>query len=177
MKKVKSYYLSVDVIHQIEERSAFDDRGASDWLNLYLTKQLVSSSPIVQVRKTKPKTSSDSEGFELVWLIYEKKGNKKTSKAKFSKLKDSDKLLMSEHIGAYVKSTPDKQYRKNLETYINQECWNDEVIVNEKSNEKRIETTSDRYARQSRELQEREGAATRNNQDTALIHSDGQLIR
>lgn len=27
----------------------------------------------------------------------------------------------------YVKSTPDKQFRKNPQTWLNGQCWNDEV--------------------------------------------------
>jgi len=67
--------------------------------------------------------------FDLVWNMYEKKGNKKTSQNKFNKMTDANKQLMSEHLPEYVKSTPDKQYRKNLESYINQECWNDEISI------------------------------------------------
>ena len=76
----------------------------------------------------------DSE-FDQVWDLYGKKGNKKTSKARWSKLKDSDKQDIYNHLPAYLLSTPDKQYRKNLETYINQECWNDEVTTNGQQNQ------------------------------------------
>lgn len=85
--------------------------------------------------KTNNKNKSDNKNitltaeFDLVWSMYDKKGNKKTSLAKFNKLSDSNKKLMAEHLPKYIRSTPDKQYRKNLETYINQECWNDEIVV------------------------------------------------
>ncbi|MCK9282430.1 MAG: hypothetical protein M0P71_17585, partial [Melioribacteraceae bacterium] len=36
-----------------------------------------------------------------------------------------------EHVKIYVKSTPDKQYRKNPDTYLRNQCWNDEVIKKE----------------------------------------------
>ena len=86
------------------------------------------------VSKNDSVNDSDSDNkrltaeFDLVWSMYGKKGNKKTSLAKFNKLKDSNKKLMAHHLPKYIDSTPDKQFRKNLETYINQECWNDEVI-------------------------------------------------
>ena len=73
---------------------------------------------------------ADDGAFDQVWDLYGKKGNRKTSKAKYLKLSNADRLSLEYSIGAYVLSTPDKQYRKNLETYINQECWNDEVIQN-----------------------------------------------
>ena len=72
--------------------------------------------------------------FDDVWNVYGKKGNKKTSKAKYLKLSSKDRETLSENVGAYVLSTPDKQYRKNFETYINQEVWNDEVNNNEVNN-------------------------------------------
>ena len=33
------------------------------------------------------------------------------------------------HVQNYVDSTPDKQFRKDPTTYLNNECWNDEIIV------------------------------------------------
>ena len=82
--------------------------------------------------KTLDQSSIDRE-FDHVWNLYEKKGNKKTSKARFSKLSASKKESLLNHVPNYVFSTPDKQFRKNFETYINQECWNDEVITHEKN--------------------------------------------
>ena len=66
--------------------------------------------------------------FDRVWELYGRKGNKKTSRLRFNKLAKESKKAVWDHMPAYVLSTPDKQYRKNLETYINQECWNDEII-------------------------------------------------
>jgi uncharacterized protein YdaU (DUF1376 family) len=66
--------------------------------------------------------------FENVWTMYGKKGNKKTSQQKWGKLKNHCKLSALKHIPEYVKATLDIQYRKNFETYINQEVWNDEII-------------------------------------------------
>ena len=76
--------------------------------------------------------SVDDE-FEFVWNLYDRKGNKKTSRLKFNKMSDTNKRLMADHVTKYVLSTPDKQFRKNLETYINQECWNDEITSNQQS--------------------------------------------
>ena len=71
--------------------------------------------------------------FEVCWSEYGKKGNRKTSLKRFLKLSKENRLLMSDHIKNYVLATPDKQYRKNFETYINQECWFDEVDESVKS--------------------------------------------
>ena len=67
--------------------------------------------------------------FETQWAAYGKKGNRKTSWDKFSKVKDSDIALLKNHLPRYVQSTPELRFRKNFETYINQSCWNDEIIA------------------------------------------------
>lgn len=78
--------------------------------------------------------------FENIWSLYGKKGNKKTSERKWSKLSSSAKEKVFAYIPAYVEATPDKQYRKNLETFLNQECWNDELPSNNQVNDQRHET-------------------------------------
>jgi hypothetical protein len=69
-------------------------------------------------------------GFEKVWELYGRKGNRKTSAQKWANLKNHCREAALKHIPLYVESTPDKQYRKNFETYLNQECWKDEIIKN-----------------------------------------------
>lgn len=78
--------------------------------------------------------------FEKVWSLYGKKGNKKTSEKKWSKLSATSKEKAFAYIPVYVAATPDKQYRKNLETFINQECWNDELPSNNPINNQSHET-------------------------------------
>ncbi len=82
----------------------------------------------------------DELDFENVWAIYGKKGNKKTSRRKWDNLPQKTKLTALGHIPRYVAATPDLIYRKNFETYINQEVWNDKIVqrngnqtINEKS--------------------------------------------
>jgi DNA-binding MarR family transcriptional regulator len=66
--------------------------------------------------------------FENFWNDYEKKGNRKTTEQRYSKIKEKDRELIKSKLSVYIKSTPDKQYRKNAEVWLNQECWNDEVV-------------------------------------------------
>ena len=65
--------------------------------------------------------------FDGAWEMYERKGNKKTSSARFKKLSIGDKKLLLDHVPKYIASKPDKQYRKDFERYISNECWNDEI--------------------------------------------------
>lgn len=88
---------------------------------------------------TPPTPSTGAEGecvlsaeekfpFEKAWELYGRKGNKKTCIRKWANLKNHCREAAMKHIPLYVEATPDRQYRKNFETYINQEAWNDEVI-------------------------------------------------
>jgi len=75
-------------------------------------------------------TNADAlDGFDEFWAIYERKGTKKQAMAKWKKLKPSIELQLEIYDAArlYVQSTPDLQYRKNAETWLNNECWNDVV--------------------------------------------------
>lgn len=78
--------------------------------------------------------------FENIWSLYGKKGNKKTSERKWGKLSITAKEKALAYIPAYVEATPDKQYRKNFETFLNQECWNDELPSNDPINKTGYET-------------------------------------
>lgn len=70
----------------------------------------------------------ETTAFETVWALYDKKGNKKTSQRRWKGLSQKSKDLAVKHIPLYVASTPEIRYRKNFETYISQEAWNDEII-------------------------------------------------
>lgn len=50
--------------------------------------------------------------FAEFWDLYGKKSDSAKCKAKFSKLSKGDIELIFEKLPAYIKSTPDKQYRK-----------------------------------------------------------------
>ncbi len=89
--------------------------------------RLLTANKNLRSKEDKNNNSCRDNEFEQVWDLYGKKGNKKTSKAKYLKLSESIIQDLLTHIPIYVLSTPDKQYRKNFETYLNQEVWNDEV--------------------------------------------------
>lgn len=74
------------------------------------------------------------ESFESWWELYEKKGSKKKSLERWIKLRPSDRDTCFHVVHDYVKSTPEKQYRKNAESYLNQESWNDEIIFKSSKN-------------------------------------------
>jgi len=65
--------------------------------------------------------------FEEFWNTYDKKNDREACEKKFKKLSEKEKELIWGHVPKYVASTPDKQYRKNPATYLNNKCWNDEI--------------------------------------------------
>lgn len=68
--------------------------------------------------------------FELFWDTYDKKrGDKDKLKVKFKSLSESDIRLIMEYIPRYKISQPDKQYRKDPSTFLNNKGWLDEIIV------------------------------------------------
>ena len=74
--------------------------------------------------------STDEYSFDKAWNLYQKKvGPKEKLKAKWNKLSLKDRKAAIEHIPLYVQSTPDKQYRKHFQTYLNQRGWEDEIIT------------------------------------------------
>jgi hypothetical protein len=73
----------------------------------------------------------DHAEFESLWVLYEKKGNKKTSFDRFKKLSRKKRDKMFAHIPLYKQSRREKKYRKDLERYISKECWEDEIISDE----------------------------------------------
>jgi hypothetical protein len=128
-------FLETDILQAMRKVAKDDERPMAYHYEKALRaygpiKKLISNEPQKEVAPVKKPKAVDDYQFEGMWEAYGKKGNKKTSRAKFNKLDILDKHLIYDHIPIYVLSTPDKQYRKNFETYLNQECWNDEVITN-----------------------------------------------
>lgn len=68
------------------------------------------------------------ENFETFWSLYDKKVERSSCEKKWKKINPDSYSLIFAHVEEYVKSTPDKQFRKNPETYLNNQCWNDEII-------------------------------------------------
>jgi hypothetical protein len=67
--------------------------------------------------------------FEYYWNEYDKKiGDKKKLKSKWDKLSDQERQDAMNYIDLYKISVPDKQFRKNPETFLNNKSWNDEII-------------------------------------------------
>lgn len=66
--------------------------------------------------------------FAEFWDLYGKKVDRPKCEKKFSKLSDIQIELIFNNLPAYIKSKPDKQYRKDPIRWLTGECWNDDII-------------------------------------------------
>lgn len=70
----------------------------------------------------------DDFDFDFFWNDYDKKIGLEKCKKKWISLKQEERDLIFLHIPKYKESQPDKQFRQNPETYLNNKSWNDEII-------------------------------------------------
>lgn len=67
--------------------------------------------------------------FEFFWNDYDKKvGDKKKLIKKWNNLTDLEREQIMEYIPLYKEAVPDKQFRKNPETFFNNKSWLDEIV-------------------------------------------------
>lgn len=68
------------------------------------------------------------DGFDEFWELYDKKVAKPKCMKLWEKLTNREKADCLEYIPLYKEAQPDKQYRKNPETFLRNKSWNDELI-------------------------------------------------
>ena len=66
--------------------------------------------------------------FSKFWDLYDKKRSKPKAEKKWVSISLHEKQKIMAHVPKYVASTPDKKYRKDACTYLNNESWKDEII-------------------------------------------------
>jgi len=74
---------------------------------------------------------NDSESvlpFAEFWDMYDKKVERAKCVAKYAAIGESDRAVIREKLPLYVAATPDPQYRKNPQTWLNGRCWLDEMV-------------------------------------------------
>jgi len=74
--------------------------------------------------------------FDEFWDLYNKKIDTTKCKVKFEKLLEKDRVRIKETLPTYISNIKDKTFLKNPLTYLNNKCWNDElIIINNNQNE------------------------------------------
>lgn len=74
--------------------------------------------------------------FESFWKMYDKKVNRIKCEKLWQKINPDSYNIIITHVADYVKSTPDKKFRKDPGTYLYNQCWNDEIISGSNKPEK-----------------------------------------
>ena len=69
-------------------------------------------------------------GFDEFWSIYDKKVSRAKAEKEWLKIGVDDDLLQTMILAArnYVKSKPDKQFRKDPERWLKNRGWEDEIV-------------------------------------------------
>ena len=103
-------------------------------LNKHLS---ISTVPVNTQRKEKKSIEDKSKEekskiefypFDEFWNDYDKKVDTKKCRSKWDKVSEKDRKLIKEYLPNYKLSTPDIKYRKNPETFLNNQSWNDQIV-------------------------------------------------
>jgi hypothetical protein len=85
--------------------------------------------------------------FDDFWNAYDKKvGNKEKLRRRWASLSDAQRQAAMDYIPLYLQSQPDKKFRKNPETFLNNKSWTDELIFS--SHEPKQKSGTSRISRQ-----------------------------
>ena len=77
-----------------------------------------------------------SKGFNMFWAMYDKRVDEKNCRISFMRLTLEEMGKAINGVKSYVDSTPDKKYRKNPRTWINQKGWESEIVLSEDDKKK-----------------------------------------
>ena len=91
-------------------------------------------------------TEVRTAGFEQWWKMYDKKCGRADCLKKWNKMSDEEKQECLCATPVYVAATPDKQFRKNPLTYLNQKAYYDEIIVKSTEQQQRQQRLNDAAA-------------------------------
>jgi hypothetical protein len=73
----------------------------------------------------------EDDRFNEFWELYGKKIDKKKCEAKWNSLNDIQINTILTTLPEYIEANNNVQYRKNPLTYLNGQCWEDDIIKND----------------------------------------------
>lgn len=79
-------------------------------------------------KKENKNKKEEEMSFEIFWNIYQKKSDKVKCLKIWSTINHQEHSFIYEQARKYVATTPDVKFRKNPLTWLNGQCWNDEII-------------------------------------------------
>jgi hypothetical protein len=79
-------------------------------------------------KNVKNDKNKNNISFEIFWDGYDKKIDRPKCESKWNKLDEETQLKILKHVQLYKASQPDKKFRKNPATYLNNKAWENEII-------------------------------------------------
>ena len=125
-RKHEEVYPSVSFAKNVFDRIANSFRDATTQTNI--------------IKPSEKILSEKMDMFNDFWNRYDKKINRDDCLKKWKKLSIADMQEALKMIDIYVRSTPDKKYRKNPATWIYQKGWRNEVIGRAEENKTKYVT-------------------------------------
>lgn len=78
--------------------------------------------------ETESKNGTIKIDFEVFWNLYNKKIERKHTQKKWDSLSVKAQEKIIDILPRYIIANHDLKYRKNPMTFLNRECWNDEIV-------------------------------------------------
>jgi hypothetical protein len=66
--------------------------------------------------------------FDVFWDMYDKKVDRAKCEVKWTRLTDKERTECIQRLPDYIRSTPEKSFRRDPETYLNNKSWENEII-------------------------------------------------
>ena len=131
--KVEQYYLDgkmiVFYISSREHKEIYPSESFAKNVFENIASSFKDATTKINISRPSEKILAEKmEMFNDFWDRYDKKINRDDCLKKWKKLSIVDMQEALRMVDAYVRSTPDKQYRKNPSTWIYQKGWRNEVI-------------------------------------------------
>ena len=95
--------------------------------------QTESESETETESETDEPLESEKIPFDQFWNLYDKKIGKDKCENKWKNISEDERQKIIDHVPKYKIAQPEKQFRKNPETYLNNKSWNDEIIKTDES--------------------------------------------
>jgi len=116
--------------NQDEEQPMNSQRTSSEQpIDSQCTTDVLPKNTSKEVLKKNKEDKEINIVFDIFWNLYDKKvGEKEKLKKKWESLNDNERQRAISHIPKYKESQPDKKFRKDPSTYLNNKSFNDEII-------------------------------------------------
>jgi hypothetical protein len=127
----------------------YDDYQANDKANSKANDKTNGQQTVKQTdtnkndKNYKNEKNEENISFLRFWNLYDKKIDRQACERKWNKIDSELHELIFAHVADYVASTPQVQYRKNPETYLNNRSWENEIVMEAKPTEKKYKVETE----------------------------------